>query len=535
MVITKKILSTLTSIACTASAFAGMQFFIVNAETGGTYGDLTYSTIDSDDDGTYDYVEITDCNTSVTVLEIPSEIEGLPVTGIGKEALALCRELKSVTIPNSVTTIGEEAFYGCTSLESLEIPKGVTEIDDAAFRDCWKLNSITLPEGILSIGNNAFYNCNSLTGIIIPESAVDLGYKLLSWCTSLESVVLPSELTKITTYMFANCSGIESITIPETVTSIGADAFLNCTNLKSLNIPDGVSIIVENGENSVFDGCSSLADLDLSENNASYSIENGVLFNKDKTELIRCLEGKAETEYTIPDSISTIPKYSFFQCANLTKIIIPESVTSIEKSAFEDCSGLESIEIPDSVTRVESCAFADCTSLQAITIPASISVIENWLFSDCTGLTNVTIADGITSVGGCSFYGCTSLENITIPASVTLIDDAAFIECQSLVSVTIKNPECEIFDFEETFPESAEIQGYEGSTAQDYAEKYDRKFISLGEAPVVITVSDAVKLQKWLINADTLTEKEFTKYDLYDDGKLNVFDLIMIKRKIINT
>ena len=169
----------------------------------------------------------------------------------------------------------------------------VTSIGDWAFRDCTGLTSIMIPNSVTSIGNGTFNGCSSLTSITIPDSVTSIGY-----------------------YAFWDCSGLTSITIPNSVTSIGYVAFSGCTGLTSINVASG---------------------------NNYYSGNNGVLFNKKKTELIRYPEGKSQTSYTIPDSVTSIRSNAFAGCTGLTSIAIPNSVTSIGDWAFDGCTGLKDV------------------------------------------------------------------------------------------------------------------------------------------------------------------------------------------------
>lgn len=128
--------------------------------TEGTYGVLTYKNYG-------DHIEISDCDESAAEVEIPAEIDGLPVTVIGDEAFYLRENLTSITIPDSVTKIGERAFSDCTSLTSITLPNSITVIGNWAFLTCFSLTSITLPDSITMIGEHAFDDCYNLTSITI--------------------------------------------------------------------------------------------------------------------------------------------------------------------------------------------------------------------------------------------------------------------------------------------------------------------------------------------------------------------------------
>ena len=421
-------------------AFAAMVVLCVVCAGAETYGDFEYGVLD---DGT---VEITGYNSSAEKVDIPKTIDGKSVTSIGEIAFSYCDSLTSITIPDSVTSIGESAFNGCTSLTSITIPNGVTSIGGWAFSGCTSIKSITIPNSVTSIGSSAFYWCTSLTSITIPDSVTSIGESAFSGCTNLTSIMIPNSVTSIGEHAFYGCTSLTSITISNSVTEIGASAF---------------------------SGCSSLTAIDVAVDNKNYTSVNGVLFNKDKAELICYPAGKTDKSYNIPNSVTSIDDSAFGGCTNLTSITIPDSVTEIGWDAFNGCTSLTSITIPNSVTSIGSSAFYWCTSLTSITIPDSVTSIGNWAFSGCSSLTAInvatgnknytsvngvlfnkdktelicypagktgksyTIPDGVTEIGERAFYGCASLTSITIPDGVTEIGERAFYGCASLTSITI--------------------------------------------------------------------------------------------------
>ena len=230
-----------------------------------------------------------------------------------------------------------------------------------------------------------------------------------------------------------------AITIPsqidgKPVTSIGSCAFHGCSSLTSITIPNSVTSI-----GIAFDWCKKLTQINVDTANTVYSSVNGVLFSKDKTELIRYPEGKADTSYAIPNGVTSIGYWAFCDCYSLTSITIPDSVTSIGTMAFEDCSSLTSITIPGSVTSIDDNAFYVCRKLNQINVDTAntaYSSVNGVLFNkEKTKLirypigkadTSYSIPDGVTSIGDYAFSWCSSLTSITIPDGVTIIDRNAF-------------------------------------------------------------------------------------------------------------
>ncbi len=343
----------------------------------------------------------------------------------------------NVVIPSeidgkSVTSIGDWAFEDCTGLTSVTIPDSVTSIGDWAFEDCTGLTSVTIPDSVKSIGNYAFLSCTGLTSVIIPDSVTSIGSWTFSYCTGLTNVMIPDSVTSIGDWAFEDCTGLTSVTIPGSVTSIGDGAFEFCDGLTSITIPDSVTSISEEA----FSGCDGLTVISVDKNNKSYTSEDGVLFDKNKTTLITYPGGK-KGSYTIPDSVTSIGNYAFAYCKGLTDITIPGSVTSIGDGAFFNCDGLTSVTIPDSVTSIGSWTFAGCTGLTNVMIPDSVISIGEDAFEGCTGLTSVTIPDSVISIDNHAFDGCTGLTNVTIGKVVTSIGDGAFEFCDELTVISV--------------------------------------------------------------------------------------------------
>jgi len=180
---------------------------------------------------------------NATELIIPSEIDGVKITGIGDSAFSFCTSLTSVTIGNGVTSIGSSAFLGCTSLTSIEIPNSVTSIGYSAFQSCTSLTGIVIPNSVTNLGYEAFYNCTSLTSVTIGNSVTSIGNKTFYDCTSLTSVTIPNNVKSIDNFAFYNCTSLASVTIGNKVESIGECAFYGCERLMSIVIPNSVTSI----------------------------------------------------------------------------------------------------------------------------------------------------------------------------------------------------------------------------------------------------------------------------------------------------
>ncbi|MCL2086104.1 MAG: leucine-rich repeat protein [Oscillospiraceae bacterium] len=364
--------------------------------------------------------------TSVTI--------GNGVTSIGESAFNLCTGLTSITIGNGVTSIGNWAFSNCTGLTSVIIGNGVTSIGDYAFWNCSGLTSVIIPDSVTSIGDSAFRGCTGLTSVTIGNSVTSIGHWAFQGCTGLTSVTIGNRVETIEQEAFHGCTGLTEIIIPDSVTSIGRAAFGGCTGLTSVTIGNSVTSI----DGSAFSGCAGLTEIKVSAANQRLADIDGVLFNKNTTELIRYPSGRVGS-YKIPDSVTSIGNFAFSGCAGLTEITIPNNVTTIGQSAFGGCTRLTEITIPDSVTSIGPYAFFGCTGLTEIIIPDSVTSIGSSAFYACTGLTEITIPDSVISIGESAFYFCTELTSVTIGNGVTSIGGLAFSGCTKLTSVTIGN------------------------------------------------------------------------------------------------
>ena len=417
---------------------------------------------------------------SVTYSTDASGVKTATFTGTGELSGATAQlDGATVAIIEGYSSIGEWAFSGATSLTSITIPAGVTSIRYAAFYNATSLTSITFAEGsqLTSIGDNAFRSASSLTSITIPEGVTSIESYAFYNASSLTSVTFAegSQLAGIGEYTFWNASSLTSITIPASVEGIGQYAFYKASSLTSIIIPSGVTSIGDYA----FAYTAKLQSITVDPDNANYSSLDGVLFNKNKTILLKYPTGNSAVSYTVPSSVETIEGRSFSILEytdnnTLRTIILNNGLKNINIFAFR-YSVVQSINIPDSVTSIGESAFSGATSLTSITIPAGVTSIGNYAFYGASSLTSITVTagntnykdisgilfdlsgatliqypigstrttydiqEGVTIIGNYAFASASSLTSITIPASVTSIGDYAFYNASSLTIVYITN------------------------------------------------------------------------------------------------
>lgn len=329
------------------------------------------------------------------------------ITSIGTYAFYNCTALESIAIPQGVAAIGECTFYGCSSLVSVSIPDSVTSIGRNAFDSCSALADVSIPAQVASIGSRAFAGCSSLVSVTIPGGVSTVeGYSFYR-CSSLETVFIPEGVSSILEGAFASCTKLKSISLPDSVTSIGTAAFECCTSLESVSIPEGVTSIGSRA----FSGCSSLVSVFIP--SSVTSIAASAFSSCPKLSAVTyagTMQEWAELSYQYPaicsdgtvlrfgscgdtlgylltdsgsliltgsgamrefSSYSSAPWYN--QHASVTSIVLPEGLTSIGTYAFYNFSALDSVSIPAGVASIGSQAFSKCTALKEITFEHTVS------------------------------------------------------------------------------------------------------------------------------------------------------------------
>ena len=464
--------------------------------------------------------------TALTAVELPDS-----VSSIGDNAFCGCSALTSVILPQNVVTIEDYAFSNCSGLERFEVhnPSCVISCGESGipgtmtvygyfgstaedYAEIYGYSFVSISgqqytgvcgaqgdnltwtfdvsTGVLTIegsGDMANYfrtgdTTNApwsefgeiITGLSLPENITYIGSWAIYDCRGLTYVSVPGSVTRLNDYALSSRS-VRNIWVNEGVTSIDYRALTECTALYSIHLP--ASLLLIGGD--AFNDCESLNDISVAAGNTQFSSSLGILYNKDKTQLIRCPRGiRSSNTVIVPEGVVTICEEAFMDCTHLVSVKIPSSLVEIGTSAFDGCTsliGLSSDTGIYSLTSIGEKAFLCCSNLRYATIPEGVTTIGTEAFCCCTLLDHLTLPNSVVSIGARAFRG-TALRTMTLPASVAYVYSGAIPELNTL---TVLNPSCELSCGQSGTPGEMVVYGYADSTAQAYAEQFGYAFCPL--------------------------------------------------------
>lgn len=309
------------------------------------------------------------------------------------------------------------------------------------------LNFTVISSGDKTVSVNAI-NQDLAGDIVIPEKVVDGGTEYtvtevassgFRLCQKITSLVMPNTITKIGKDAFSVCASMKSVVLSEKLEVIDNFGFNACTELKTVALPAALNTI----GNQAFSNCLKLESFTVDAENKYFTADEGVLFSKDKTQLIYYPNARS-AEYEIPSSVNTIAENAFYGCKEVTKITVGENVTTVGEGAFYMCSLLEEMILPNSVTTLNDWAFAYCASLKSVVLPENITFIGNDLFAGCGMLEGIVIPEKVQSIGNQAFHSCRSLAEVKWNSNITVVGSEAFSGCKALKVIEISSPVTEI-------------------------------------------------------------------------------------------
>ena len=282
----------------------------------------------------------------------------------------------------------------------------------------------------------------------------------ISNCTASGDVTLPSTVTDknhiewtVKGLIFGVFKNVTGITITEGYTTIGINVFQH-SQITTLNIPASVTTI----ERGSFMGVDKLQSITVNPANPNFTAENGVLYNKTKTELICYPKGKTDEDFTVPDGVTKIMGLAFFQNPNIKTVTLPTSVSELDPytlapfagySAFTDCASLTAINVKSGNPTFKSvdgvvysaddktlAMYPSGKEMDPFIVPSTVEHIAQSAFLYTKKLKNITISEGVKDIGAYAFKN-SGIKSASIPASVTSISDGVFVNCSNLETVDV--------------------------------------------------------------------------------------------------
>lgn len=395
-----------------------------------------------------------------TEVEIPSEINGLPVVGLGLDSYCYSfNNIESLIIPDSVKYIDCGFFRYYYSLKNIRIGSGVTYIGPTLFLNCSELTQIRVSD------NNPYY-CD-VWGVLYSKDKTEFisyplgmgsSYTFPSYVTDISNVTLyeycdvsfsfaggnseyvtidgvtyTSDMTKLVS---ADQSVSGEYIMPDTVTEIERDAFCGNTNITSVIFSDNVTEITY----AAFGDCSSLTYVELPDSLISISDyafgQTGLtsLTLPENTERIgaHTFEGTPLTSVEFNEGLLSIGYYAFGY-TRLTELELPETLEIIGGNAFS-YTDIKNLTLPDSLREISS-SFEQCLSLASVTFGDGLETIGEEAFNNCTALTDINFSNSIKTISKSAFANCTALKELTMSDSITELQTEAFASCSALSDI----------------------------------------------------------------------------------------------------
>lgn len=312
------------------------------------------------------------------------------------------QKIEEVILPDSLISLGGDTFYKCSNLKKVNIPKNVRFIGNNPFAGCPFLTlsnnsnyliyedgvlfnrdktrliyyslarsnkKYIIPSGVKVIGKHAFYLANNLEFVTLPSSLIKLENNPFSGCKNLklesktenyhidDSIIYDKEyksvigalnsiktdklalknIERICRNSFWNCKGIKKIVLPKTLKDIGYNPFVGCSHIQ-------------------FESKSN-----------SYVVEDGILYNKNKSKLICCPADVAVGDIHIKENVIELERGAFSGCDKMTSINL-HNVSIISKTCFTNCDSLKEVYCSDLISFIGEWAFAHCENLKKLSV-----------------------------------------------------------------------------------------------------------------------------------------------------------------------
>ncbi len=359
-------------------------------------------------------------------VEIPSEVNGITVTEIGKDVFKDNKNVGRLIIPDSVTKLGYRMCSGCTALREVRLPSGLTVIPDEAFDGCSSLRTVNFPETLKEIRSDAFCGTD-LTEFIAPDSLTDIFGYAFKDCAGLTTVEL-TNVRKLSTGVFQNCTELQSIRLPDSIAELSDHIFDGCASLTEIYMPDNPIAV----SFTIFNGTAYYDDPSNWKNGVLYADGYLIAANKDFASL---------TEYTVKEGTVVIADNAFSLVGNspkLKKMTLPDGLYRIGKSAFSKLFAMTEINIPDSVRAIGYAAFQSTGLDKENNYTDGGLYVGNWLVAvEAAAMSSFTVRDGTIGVADgksdTSLFPTSAQKNVdelTLPESLKYIGLRSFARLQ---------------------------------------------------------------------------------------------------------
>ena len=388
-------------------------------------------------------------------------------------------EIKEITIAEGITRIGNFAFYNIKGVTSIVIPESITSVGENALNNCSGLTTVVWnAKNCPTLNSNWIYR-SSITSFTFGEQVEVIPSHVCYNLSKLSSIILPESVTSIGYSAFYGCSGISSLDIPAKVDSIAERAFYNCHGLDSLAVSCATRYIAASAFSGSY-GNNLISTVTLKANSVeeyAQSNINKLLIDASVSATRKLLIGdEAPTDIIIPNTITRINYYAFWDVDGINSIIIPSSVTKIDSCAFYS-DAIRTISIPCTVDSIGGTAFmpsalenliitttnleqflqsdinlllnaanantvprtlwANGAEVTNVLIPNSITEIKERAFYRMANITSVNMPEGVIKLGSYAFAGCNKLEVVKLPNSLDTIPVRAFDQCSLLATVDL--------------------------------------------------------------------------------------------------
>ena len=535
---------------------------------------LVCEVLEQKEDETF-LLKITDVkDKTITSLTFPEEYDGYPIqfVELGDSVFKNCTNLTEITLPDEISAIPKQAFYGCTSLTTVNASENIVSIgyNTPILNDQYDENGnevvikyfgdwvigmksslgederdISIKEGTVGIADCSFskyYSINDISIVQIPSTLKYIGNSAFNniWAgINFTDIVLPEGLKTIGNRAFES-SSITEITVPGTVEYVGESAFSDSKIEKAVIEPGAKEI-----KDGAFNGCSKLT---------TVTIGDGI----EKIGQLAFAYNDSLTDVTIGEGLKELQGYSFANCKFLKKIDLPDSLVSISSTTFQNSAimengltqlkyadnwliGYNTNHTDDSEVTVKKGTVGIASEalkshkMETLNLPDGLKYINSKAISYTSNLETVTLPESLEKIDD-NVFNSSHITEITIPKNVSYIGESAFY-FSYLKKITILNPDCEIVDGYNTL--KGTIYGFNISTAHDYADAHNRKFVAL-DAVETTTTTEATTTTTTTITTTTTdpvtttapttttTEAELMQGDVDGDDVISVSDAVAV-------